>query len=201
MAKKDEYRNWFLGLEREDFQELCRSWNSNHLGVEIPTELDGYDEWLNFFKKLSPNAVENLYDLGKDALNTEAFAALARWKDIIETPGRIDKIYQAGLTKKKTEQKSIVELAKDNDKLGVLYAVRDQIAEKLEKGTGARETASLAGEMSAILDQITQAERQAGPKKDTLLADLLANKPKRSKGARNGSFKAHTIAEVEANGD
>lgn len=200
MAKKDEYRNWFLGLEREDFQELCRSWNSNHLGVEIP-ELDGYDEWLNFFKKLSPNAVENLYDLGKDALNTEAFAALARWKDIIETPGRIDKIYQAGLTKKKTEQKSIVELAKDNDKLGVLYAVRDQIAEKLEKGTGARETASLAGEMSAILDQITQAERQAGPKKDTLLADLLANKPKRSKGARNGSFKAHTIAEVEANGD
>lgn len=200
MAKKDEYRNWFLGLEREDFQELCRSWNSNHLGVEIP-ELDGYDEWLNFFKKLSPNAVENLYDLGKDALNTEAFAALARWKDIIETPGRIDKIYQAGLTKKKTEQKSIVELAKDNDKLGVLYAVRDQIAEKLEKGTGARETASLAGEMSAILDQITQAERQAGPKKDTLLADLLANKPKKSKGARNGSFKAHTIAEVEANGD
>ena len=200
MAKKDEYRNWFLGLGREDFQELCRSWNSNHLGVEIP-ELDGYDEWLNFFKKLSPNAVENLYDLGKDALNTEAFAALARWKDIIETPGRIDKIYQAGLTKKKTEQKSIVELAKDNDKLGVLYAVRDQIAEKLEKGTGARETASLAGEMSAILDQITQAERQAGPKKDTLLADLLANKPKKSKGARNGSFKAHTIAEVEANGD
>ena len=196
----DKHKAWFLGLDREDFQELCRSWNSNHLGVEIP-ELDGYDEWLNFFKKLSPNAVENLYDLGKDALNTEAFAALARWKDIIETPGRIDKIYQAGLTKKKTEQKSIVELAKDNDKLGVLYAVRDQIAEKLEKGTGARETASLAGEMSAILDQITQAERQAGPKKDTLLADLLANKPKRSKGARNGSFKAHTIAEVEANGD
>lgn len=200
MVKKNEHRDWFLGLEREEFQELCRSWNSNHLGVEIP-ELDGYDEWLNFFKKLSPNAVENLYDLGKDALNTEAFAALARWKDIIETPGRIDKIYQAGLTKKKTEQKSIVELAKDNDKLGVLYAVRDQIAEKLEKGTGARETASLAGEMSAILDQITQAERQAGPKKDTLLADLLANKPKKSKGARNGSFKAHTIAEVEANGD
>lgn len=201
MATKDEHRAWFLGLERESFQELCRSWNSNHLGIEIPTDLDGYDEWLNFFKKLSPNAVENLYDLGKDALNTEAFAALARWKDIIETPGRIDKIYQAGLTKKKTEQKSIVELAKDNDKLGVLYAVRDQIAEKLEKGTGARETASLAGEMSAILDQITQAERQAGPKKDTLLADLLANKPKKSKGARNGSFKAHTIAEVEANGD
>lgn len=201
MVKKNEHRDWFLSLEREDFQELCRSWNSNHLGVEIPTGLDGYDEWLNFFKKLSPNAVENLYDLGKDALNTEAFAALARWKDIIETPGRIDKIYQAGLTKKKTEQKSIVELAKDNDKLGVLYAVRDQIAEKLEKGTGARETASLAGEMSAILDQITQAERQAGPKKDTVLADLLAGKPKKAKGARNGSFKAHTIAEVEANGD
>lgn len=201
MANIDEHKAWFLGLERGDFEELCRTWNSRHLGIEIPTNLDGYDEWLNFFKKLSPTAVENLYDLGKDTLNTEAFAALARWKDIIETPGRIDKIYQAGLTKKKTEQKSIVELARDNDKLGVLYAVRDQIAEKLEKGTGARETASLAGEMSAILDQITQAERQAGPKKDTVLADLLANKPKKSKGARNGTYKAHTIAEMEENGD
>lgn len=193
----DEHKAWFLGLDRDSFEELCRAWNAQNIGVDIPNDIEGYDSWLNFFKHLSPNANKSLYELGADALNTEAYSALARWIDIVKTPGRIDKIYQAGLTKPKSEQKSIVELAKSNDKLGVLYAVRDQIAEKLDKGTGARDTANLAREMSEILDQIQEAEKRAGPKKDTMLADLLANKPKKAKGARNGSFKAHTIAEIE----
>ncbi len=201
MVKENEHRDWFLSLEREDFQELCRAWNSQNIGVEIPKDLDGYDQWLNFFKSISPNANGSLYELGRDALNTEAYAALARWRDILATPGRMDKIYQAGLTKPKTEQKTITELASENDEIGVLKALRDQIAEQLEKGTGARDTASLAMSMSSIIQQIKDAERRAGPKKDTVLADLLVGKPKKAKGARNGSFKAHTIAEVEANGE
>lgn len=197
MPNFDEHKAWFLGLDGDSFQELCRAWNAQNIGAEIPNDLEGYDSWLNFFKHLSPNANKALYELGADALNTEAYSALARWIDIVKTPGRIDKIYQAGLTKPKSEQKSILELAQANDKLGVLYAVRDQIAEKLDKGTGARDTANLAREMSEVLDQIAEAEKRQGPKKDTVLADLLANKPKKAKGARNGSFKAHTISEVE----
>lgn len=202
----DEHTKWFLELDREKFQELCRTWNSRHIGIEIPTDLDGYDQWLNFFKKLSPSAVENLYDLGKDTLNTEAYAALARWKDIIETPGRIDKIYQAGLTKPRSEQKSIIELAKSNDKLGLLYAIRDQIAEKLEKGAGAKDTANLAREMSEILDQISETEKKLGPKQDTLLAQLMGEQdmnktsPKRTRGqgARDKSYASKlTIEDVE----
>lgn len=152
--------------------------------------------------------MENLYDLGKDSLNTEAYAALARWKDIIETPGRIDKIYQAGLTKPKTEQKSIIELAKSNDKLGLLYAVRDQIAEKLEKGAGARDTANLAREMGEILDQISETEKRQGPKKDTFLASLIPDlkqesgvvspKRKQGQGARDRNYASKlTIEDVE----
>ena len=202
----DEHRTWFLSLEKDDFQELCSTWNSQHIGVEIPKNIDGYDQWLNFFKKLSPNAIENLYDLGKDTLNTEAYAALARWKDIIEAPGRIDKIYQAGLTKPKSEQKSIIELAKSNDKLGLLYAIRDQIAEKLEKGAGARDTANLAKEMGEILDQITEAEKRQGPKENTLLAQLIGDqnmnhkpaKRTRGQGARDKSYASKlTIEDVE----
>lgn len=197
MSAADKNRAWFLSLDRDAFEELCRAWNANNLGIDIPKNLDGYDQWLNFFKKLSPSAIESLYELGKDILNTEAYAALARWKDILATPGRIDKIYQAGLTKPKTEQKTITELATENDEIGVLKALRDQIAEQLEKGTGARDTASLAMSMSSIIQQIKDAERRAGPKKDTKLAELLADKPKRAQGARHGSFKAHTIAEIE----
>ena len=168
---------WFLSLDRESYKNLCQRWNEQHISVKIP-ELDGYDKWLDFFRKLSPTEIENLYEYGKDVLNTEAYAALARWKDIIATPGRIDKIYQAGLTKPKTEQKTISELAAENDELGVLMACRDQIAEQLERGTGARDTASLAMSMSNIIQQIKDAERRAGPKKDTVLAQILGDMAK-----------------------
>lgn len=125
-----------------------------------------------------------------------------------KSPHRIDKIYQAGLAKRKGEQKSIIELAQGNNKLGVLYAIRDQIAEKLDRGTGARDTANLAREMSEILDQITEAERRAGPKENTLLASLVGDMPvqtgpvspkrKQGQGARDRSYASKlTIEDVE----
>lgn len=195
------HEDWFLGLQGKDMQALCRKWLSANAMSDLP-DLDDYDDWLNYFKKVPPAKIQELARNGQYSLSTEAYAALTRWGDILKSPHRIDKIYQAGLTKTKgAEQRSIVELAQANDKLGVLYVIRDQIAEKLERGTGARDTANLAREMSEILDQITEAERRAGPKKDTVLADLLANKPKRAKGARNGSFKAHMIAEIEGEQD
>lgn len=180
--------------------QLCREWTRRNISVDLP-ELDDYDEWLNYFRKIPPATVNQLAMVGQTYLPTEAYAALTRWADILKSPHRIDKIYQAGLAKRKTEQKSITELAQGNDKLGVLYAIRDEIAAKLDRGTGARDTANLAREMSDILDQISEAERRAGPKKDTVLASLLADKPKKAKGARNGSFKAHMIAEIEGNGN
>ena len=199
--------SWFINLDRTSFQELCKQWNEKNLGIKIP-KLDGYDKWLNFFKSLSPNTNEMLYETGKDSLSTEAFSALARWMDIVKSPGRIDKIYQAGLTKPKSEQKTITELASENDEIGVLRALRDQIAEQLEKGTGARDTASLAMSMSSIIQQIKDAERRAGPKKDTMLASLLGDMAKnenkvspkrtRSEGARNTSYSSKlTIEEIE----
>lgn len=199
--------SWFINLDRTSFQELCKQWNEKNLGIKIP-ELDGYDKWLNFFKSLSPNTNKMLYETGKDSLSTEAFSALARWMDIVKSPGRIDKIYQAGLTKPKSEQKTITELASENDEIGVLRALRDQIAEQLEKGTGARDTASLAMSMSSIIQQIKDAERRAGPKKDTVLASLLGDmatnqnkvspKRTRSEGARNTSYSSKlTIEEIE----
>jgi hypothetical protein len=146
--------------------------------------------------------------IGQAFMPTEAYAALTRWADILKSPHRIDKIYQAGLTKKKGEQKSIIELAQSNDKLGLLYALRDQIAEKLDRGTGARDTANLAREMGEILDQISEAEKRQGPKKNTLLAELMGEMPvqtgevspkrKRNNGARDRNYASKlTIEDVE----
>ena len=198
---------WFYALSQGDMAKLCREWTRRNTSVEIPA-LHDYDEWLDYFRKLPPASINQLAMIGQTFLPTEAYAALTRWADILKSPHRIDKIYQAGLAKRRSEQKSITELAQGNDKLGVLYAIRDQIAEKLDRGAGTRDTANLAKEMSEILDQITEAERRAGPKKNTVLASLIGNvepqtkqvspKKTRRKGARSSSYASKlTIEDVE----
>lgn len=197
--EEQSHEDWFLSLNETDMIKLCRLWTKKNVSTDLP-DLNDYDDWLDYFRKIPPATARQLAVIGQEFLSTEAYAALTRWVDILRSPHRIDKIYQAGIAKRRTEQKSVTELAQQNDKLGVLYAIRDQIAEKLDRGAGARDTANLAREMGDVLDQISEAEKRAGPKKDTVLAELLNGKPKKAKGARNGSFKAHMIAEIEGDG-
>lgn len=197
--EEQSHEDWFLSLNETDMIKLCRLWTKKNVSTDLP-DLNDYDDWLDYFRKIPPATARQLAVIGQEFLSTEAYAALTRWVDILRSPHRIDKIYQAGIAKRRTKQKSVTELAQQNDKLGVLYAIRDQIAEKLDRGAGARDTANLAREMGDVLDQISEAEKRAGPKKDTVLAELLNGKPKKAKGARNGSFKAHMIAEIEGDG-
>lgn len=202
------HEEWFYSLDQNDMANLCKKWVERNTEIDLPDKLNGYDDWLNYFKKLPPATIRQMAVIGQAFMPTEAYAALTRWADILKSPHRIDKIYQAGLTKKKGEQKSIIELAQSNDKLGVLYAIRDQIAEKLDRGTGARDTANLAREMGEILDQISETEKRQGPKKNTVLANLLGDievqtgevspKRKRNNGARDRSYASKlTIEDVE----
>lgn len=182
---------WFLSLPEEDFTRLCQEWRYKHFA--IPTDIHGYDQWLNYFKELPQSQIRELAEIGDNMFSAEAYAALKRWADILDNPQRIDKIYQAGLAKPKTEQKSITELAHENDKLAVMRALRDSLAEKLDKGTGARDTSSLANTLADIMDKISEIERQRGPGENTKLAKIM--KRSRNAGARRTSFRS--IKEVE----
>ena len=99
----------------------------------------------------------------------------------------------------------IISLAKANDRMGVLCAVRDEIALKLARGAGARDTASLAREMGDILDQIAELQKRSGPGRNTKLGQLLSTeepvipKPRtKGKGARNVTYKSKmTIDDME----
>lgn len=201
---EERARAWFMKLDRAEFLALSNDWNEQNLKIKLP-KLENYDQWLNHFKSMPPNVIKVLSTSGLDILPTEAYAALSRWHDIIKSPHRIDKIHQSGLTNDNAKRTGpdITELARSNDRMGVLRAVRDRIAEKLEKGAGARDTASLAREMGEILDQIAELERKSGPKKNTKLASLLNddNAPpprQRDKGSRNTSFKSRiTIDDME----
>lgn len=202
------HEKWFFDLSPKYYVALQKEWNENNLKITIKPQAN-YDEWLNYFKTLPPSHIKLLAATGQDFLSTEAYAALSRWHDIIANPHRIEKIHQSGLTKPKGNGKdstSIVAMALANDRLGVLKATRDQIAEKLEKGAGARDTAALAREMTEIMTQISDYEKRAGPKKTTklgmLLDDMHTAKGKRPSrngaGARNTSFRTRvTIEDTE----
>lgn len=199
-----DFTAYFFKLDLKRFREMAKLWNEANLKITIP-EHEGYDDWLNYFKTLTPSIVKQLALTGVDFLPTEAYAALSRWHDIISHPARIDKIYQAGLTRKPGSEKTIAELAQQNDRIGVLKATRDKIAEKLDKGAGSRDTALLTREMTDIMAQIAEQERRAGPKKGTKLNTLLGEaelkrRPKKGGGGtRKTSFSSRvvTIKDVE----
>ena len=201
----DEY---FAKMSQDKFKELSQQWNEERLKIKIP-KLDGYDQWLNYFKTLTPNAIKQLAVTGLDFLPTEAYTALAWWHDVIASPYRMDKVHKAGLTTATDDTKpkeTIGQLAAKNDRLGVLKAIRDSLAQKLDKGAGSRDTAALASQMTEVMTQIADFEKRQGPKKETKLGQLLgeydASKSKasagRAAGSRKTSFKTRvTIDDTE----
>lgn len=199
------FEAWFMKQTAGQFQALVSIWNEKNLRIKLTKQKD-YDAWLNYFKTIPARKLQILSTTGMDVLDAEAYSALLRWRDIIANPHRIDKIHQAGLTNngnRGKDHKTIVELALANDRLGVLKATRDQIAEKLEKGAGARDTAALAREMTEIMTQISDYEKRLGPKKETKLGQLMGDMESiksrnRTSGARNTSFRSRiTIEDVE----
>lgn len=202
-----EHEAWFFKLKPKYFVQLQEEWNERNLKVKIKPQAN-YDAWLNYFKTMPPNTIRLLASTGMDILPTEAYAALSRWHDIISNPHRIDKIHQSGLTNPKPDKKTktITDLATANDRLGVLMATRDNIAEKLEKGAGARDTAALARELTEIMTQIADYEKRQGPKPNTMIGKLMNDVPeklgkrphKNGGGSRHTSFKSRvTIEDIE----
>lgn len=204
------FEDYFFKLSHTKFVQLTKDWNEEKLKIKLVMQ-PNYDAWLNYFKTLSPNKIRLLAQTGLDILPTEGYAALSRWHDIITNPQRIDKIHKAGLTGGADgTRKSIAELAAANDRYGVLCAIRDELAGKLQKGAGNRDTADLAKQLTEVMTQIADYERRMGKNsKNTVLGELLADMPKGGEikdkrparnggGHRQGSFASRvTIKDIE----
>lgn len=203
------FEEYFFKLSHTKFIQLTKDWNEEKLKIKLVKQKN-YDAWLNYFKGMSPNQIKLLAQTGLDILPTEGYAALSRWHDIISNPGRIDKIHKAGLSSGKDNDKSILELAAKNDRYGVLKAIRNELASKLQKGAGNRDTADLSKQLTEVMTQIADYERRVAPSKKTPLGELLADMPtneikskrpaKNGSGARQSSFRSRiTIKDVEGN--
>lgn len=203
-----DFENYFFKLPYKKFVQLSEDWNDVNLKLRL-TKQSNYDQWLNYFKKLSPNQIKLLAQTGLDILPTEGYAALSRWHDIISNPQRIDKIHRAGLTGSGDSKDTITALAESNDRYGVLKAIRNQLATKLQNNPGNRDTADLSKQLTEVMTQIADYERRLAPDKTTVLGELLSDMPKgeikdkrpskNGHGARQTSFRSRvTIKDVEA---
>lgn len=196
------FEKYFYGLSYKKFVQLTKDWNDVNLKLELEPQ-QGYDAWLNYFKTMSPNQIRLLAETGLDILPTDGYAALSRWHDIISNPQRIDKIHRAGLTGIGDTGESISQLAEKNDRYGVLKAIRNQLATKLQNNPGNRDTADLSKQLTEVMTQIADYERRLAPDKKTVLGELLSDvkdkRPARNGGGhRQGSFASRvTIKDVE----
>ena len=207
------FEKHFFALSPKQFKQMCDEWNEVNLKIKLTKQQD-YDHWLNYFRSLPASHIRTLVITGQDILDAEAYSALRMWHDIISNPQRIAKIHQSSLTGPKAKDgEGIMAKALKNDRLGVLQATRDKLAEKLEKGAGARDTAALARELTEVMTAISDYEKRLGPKKDTMLAKLMDGMPgadvkttskkpaKAGEGRRKTSYAARvTIKDIEANG-
>jgi len=205
-----EKRFYSLGID--EFKALCEIYNEQQLKIKIKKQPD-YDHWLNYFKSFPASHIRLLVKIGQDMLDAEAYSALRMWHDIISNPQRIAKIHQSTLSGPKAKEGTgIMAMALKNDRMGVLMATRDKLAEKLEKGAGARDTAALARELTEVMTAISDYEKRIGPKKTTVLGQLLEGMPgakvantegkkrpaSNGGGRRNTSFASRvTIEDVE----
>lgn len=206
------FEKHFYGLSQDEFKALCEVYVEKQLNIKITKQPD-YDHWLNYFKSFPASHIRLLVRIGQDMLDAEAYSALRMWHDIISNPQRIAKIHQAAMSGPKSKDgKGIVAMALKNDRMGVLEATRDKLAEKLDKGAGARDTAALARELTEVMTAISDYEKRLGPKKSTVLGQLLEGTPggtvkntegkkrpgKNGGGARNTSYASRvTIKDVE----
>lgn len=205
--KKQDLEAWFLGLNQAQYLDLCSAWNMNNFKFKLP-KLDNYDEWFNFFKKLPANQVRHLQTTGEYILSVEAFAALRMWSSIVTSPEKITKIHQSALIKdKKKKEKSTLELARDNDVLGVLKRIRDDLVVKQENAN-IKDLPNVSRAITEVMDQISEIERRQAPSANTYLGQLLEDTSKirvskkrntqSGNGARITSFKSRvTIKDLE----
>lgn len=209
-----KFEQHFYALSADAFKAICDVWNEKNLKIKLPKNAD-YDTALNYFRGVPASHIRILVKTGQDALNAEAYSALRMWHDIISNPQRIAKIHQSALTGPKSNgDTGILAMALKNDRLGVLKATRDKLAEKLEKGAGARDTAALTRELTEVMTQIADYEKRSGPKKTTKLGQLLEGMPgaetsspaakkrpgSNGGGKRNTSYASRvTIKDIEDN--
>lgn len=166
--------------------------------IDLPKDYKnyGYDEWLEFFRtKPASELITNERFLKKN-ISTEGYAALKRWLEIIDSPSKMDKLYQGRI--KAQQSKDVMDLAVGDDDEAFYEALIKENVEQLNSGkVSPQEVARLSQNINIFRKELREI-RSRKPKKDTKLAKVLAelNTPKKvaPKKPRKASTKKKTVS-------
>lgn len=130
--------------------------------TDLPTEYNG---WLEYFSTMTRNETEEYMEAHVLTLDNEAVAAGNRWLHIYENPTLIDRIVNSRLQQEKSEEVGdILKAAKSGDRLKTFEAIRDNLAYKLQDGTGARDMTVLFKQLNEVMVTLDELYRETGQK-------------------------------------
>lgn len=142
-----------------------------------------YNQWLDFFSSMTGGETDDFILEHRGSMSNEAYAAARRWVEIHDDPSQIDKIVQSRLEQAKTQEiTSIMEASKSGNKITIFEAIRDNLAYKIEDGSGARDTTVLIKQLNETLTTLDEYYREAGLKGDetSSIRKVLINSRRRA---------------------
>jgi len=130
--------------------------------TDLPTDHNG---WLEFFSNMTRDETEIYMAEHVLTLDNEARAAAQRWILIYDNPTLIDRIMTSRLQQEKSEEVGdILKAAKSGDRLKTFEAIRDNLAYKLQDGTGARDMTVLFKQLNEVMVTLDELYRETGQK-------------------------------------
>lgn len=159
-----------------------------------------YNGWLEFFSSMTRNETEQFMDTHIMTLDNEAVAAGKRWLQIYDNPTLIDRIVTSRLQQTKSEEVGdILVAAKSGDRVKTFEALRDNLAYKLQDGSGARDMTVLIKQLNEVMVTLDELYRETGQKDDSgsSIRKLLLRSRKMASRPR-ASQAAATIEDVES---
>lgn len=131
----------------------------------------GYDEWLEFFRTIPASETIKNEDYLMRTISTEGYAALKRWLEILDSPSKMDKLYQGRI--KAQQSKDVMNLAIGDDDEAFYEALIKENVEQLNAGNvSPQEVARLSQNINIFRKELREI-RSRKPRENTKLAKIL----------------------------
>ena len=146
------------------------------------TEDYGYDEWLEFFRKVpAAELIDSIEEL-KANLPGDGYAAAMRWLDIFDNPSKMDKLYKGRLDKE--IETDIMDLAiGDDDEKFYESLIRQNVEQLTSSSISQQEVARLSQNINIFRKELRDI-RSRRPKSGSVLEKVLAKAATPSNAAK-----------------
>lgn len=134
-------------------------------------ESGNYDDYLEYFKTITPNQLRQLMKTGKDSMPIEAYAALSRWAEIVGSPSKIEKIRRTKMAQ--DIEQNINEIAVGDDDIRFYEALIQQNVRQLNStSVSQQEVARLTSNINIFRKELRMV-RSRTVRKDTVLSRII----------------------------